>query len=69
MSSQGDLTAEVQRMSRLLAQVLVKDADEGEGIRMLARAGFTQQEIGDLLGITANAVKLRLLRQRRSGKK
>lgn len=51
-------------MSRLLALVAIREQEKRESIRLLARLTYSQAEIGTLLGMARNAVRLTLLRAR-----
>jgi hypothetical protein len=68
MAREADLLAAVQRMNTLLALVAIKGTTDGEAIRVLSRAGYSNAEIGKLLDATPNAIKLRLLRSKRKKK-
>lgn len=65
----NEMLSELQRMSQLLALVAIRGVDEAGAIVLLSRAGFGNGEIGRLLGLTTNAVKLRVRRQRRTSRK
>jgi DNA-directed RNA polymerase specialized sigma24 family protein len=55
---------QLERLTRLLALLVVKGESQAEKMRVLASAGFANTEIADLLGLTANAVNVALHRIR-----
>lgn len=59
-----DLAAEIHRLTNVAALLLVKGESQGEKIRTLASVGYTNVEIGTLLGLTPNAVAVALHRLR-----
>lgn len=54
----------LERLSRLLALLLVKGESQAEKIQLLSVAGFGNKEIAELLSLTANAVSVALHRRR-----
>jgi hypothetical protein len=56
----GDL----KKITRLLALLVVKGESQNDKIKVLSGAGFSNTEVADLLGITANAVNIALYRHR-----
>lgn len=58
----GETLPELRRMSRLLALVAVKGLDPNEAAPLLNRAGYTHVEVGKLLGLSANAVEIKVRR-------
>jgi hypothetical protein len=66
-SADGEATGSVpqpERLTRLLALLVVKGESQSEKIQLLSGAGFANTEIADLLGLTANAVNVALYRLR-----
>ena len=59
-----DNTMQLEKLTRLLALLVVKGESQSEKIKMLSGAGFTSIEIAELLGITSNAVNVALHRLR-----
>lgn len=57
---------QLDKLTRLLALLLVKGESQGEKMKVLAAAGFTNTEIAQLLGLTANAVNVALHRSRKN---
>jgi DNA-directed RNA polymerase specialized sigma24 family protein len=57
---------QLDKLTRLLALLVIKGESQGEKIKVLAGAGFTNTEIAQLLGLTANAVNVALFRSRKS---
>lgn len=66
-SDQPGLTdaAQMERITCLLALLLVKGESQPEKVRTLAAVGFQNTEIARLLGVTPNAVSVALHRIRR----
>ena len=54
----------LDRITRLLALLVVKGESQGEKVRLLSGAGFANTEIAEMLGLTANAVNVALHRAR-----
>jgi hypothetical protein len=46
-----------EKIANLLALLVVKDSKQAEGIMQLSRAGFTDEEIGNLLNTTAGTIR------------
>jgi transcriptional regulator len=67
--SDQDLASLISRMNYLLANVATQGLQLRDAIPMLARAGYTQTEIANILGTTKNAVNLTQLRLRKSAVK
>lgn len=65
MNETAEVTQEIRRMSRLLALVATKGLDSREAVPLLAKAGYTQNEIGSILGMTRSAVNQTMIRRRR----
>lgn len=57
-------TSQLEKLTRLLALLVIKGESQPEKIKMLAGAGFTNIEIAELLGVTGNAVNVALHRLR-----
>ena len=55
----------LERLTNLVALLLVKGEPQAEQIRTLAAAGYGNSEIAALLGLTPNAVNVALHRIRR----
>lgn len=51
---------QIERLTRLLALMVVKGESQTEKIKVLAGAGFASGEIAELLGTTANTVSVTL---------
>jgi DNA-binding CsgD family transcriptional regulator len=58
---------DLQRLTNLVALLLVKGESQTEKIRTLATAGYSNTEIASLLGTTANSVNVALHRLRKKG--
>lgn len=54
---------------RLLATLVTADKPQREQIRLLSRAGLQPAQIADLIGTTANNVRVRLVSLRKEGLK
>lgn len=57
-------TSQLEKLTRLLALLVIKGESQPEKIKMLAGAVFTNIEIAELLGVTGNAVNVALHRLR-----
>ena len=57
-------TEQFERLTNLVALLLVKGESQSEKIRTLAAVGYSASEIAHLLGTTANAVNVALHRIR-----
>jgi len=57
--------ADLERLTNLVALLLVKGEPQADQIRTLAPAGYGNSEIASLLGLTSNAVNIALHRIRR----
>jgi DNA-directed RNA polymerase specialized sigma24 family protein len=60
----GSTAPQLDRLTRLLALLVVKGESQAEKIQLLSGAGFANTEIADLLGLTSNAVNVALHRLR-----
>ena len=56
--------SQFERITRLLALLVVKGESQTEKIKVLAGAGFTNSEIAEMLGTTANTVNVTVHRLR-----
>lgn len=61
----GANAAQVERLTNLVALLLIKGEPQADQLRTLACAGFTNTEIARLLGLTPNAVNVALHRLRK----
>lgn len=69
MSNHNDeILAEVRRIKKLLVLIAIKDQKQKDQVRLLDNVGFQPKEIGELLGITANAARVTLHSVRKKGK-
>jgi DNA-directed RNA polymerase specialized sigma24 family protein len=65
VQSEGQTGAEQsEKLTRLLALLVVKGESQSDKIRLLASARFSNTEIAELLGVTGNAVNIALHRLR-----
>lgn len=55
----------VERLTNLMALLLIKGEQQTDQLRILACAGFSNTEIARLLGLTPNAVSVALHRIRK----
>lgn len=58
----SDLVSEIKKMNKLLVLLITKELQQTEKIALLAKAGFGQKEIADLVGTTSNTVGVALNR-------
>ena len=59
--NEDDLTRSLDRIAKILAGLLLKDIEDGEQkqkIKRLKQCGFENAEIAEMLGTTANTVKV-----------
>jgi DNA-directed RNA polymerase specialized sigma24 family protein len=69
MNSHNDeILAELRRIEKLLVLIATKNQKQKEQVRLLDSMGFQPKEIGELLGITANAARVALHSVRKKGK-
>ena len=61
----GDLGSAIRRLTNVAALLLVKGEPQPEKIRALAAAGYTNQEIADMLHLKSNTVAVALHRLRK----
>lgn len=57
-----ELIQEIRKMNKLLVLMATKDLPQIEKIGILAKAGFGQKDIADLVGTTTNIVGVTLNR-------
>jgi hypothetical protein len=65
----GSGTGGIERLTNVLAMMLVKGLKQGDAIQLLSRAGFAPKEIGPLLGTDRNTVSVTLSKFKKNGKK
>lgn len=68
-NSSEELLQEVQKMVRLLSIVAVGDKKQKEQIKLLSKAGFQPKEIAELIGTTANTVRVALTNMKKQKNK
>lgn len=61
----GEVLNELRRIAKLLTLIATKDQTQKERIEVLAGLDFQPKEIADLIGTTANAVRVAMSRKRR----
>jgi DNA-directed RNA polymerase specialized sigma24 family protein len=66
-SDTNPLLQKVDLLIRLTAVSAVDGKPQREQIALLSRAGFQPRDIAELLGTTANSVRVELSRQRHGG--
>jgi DNA-binding CsgD family transcriptional regulator len=59
----------IERLTNLLALLVVKGHNQTESVKLLSRAGFQVKEIAGLLGSTPNTVSVTLYQAKKNGKK
>jgi DNA-directed RNA polymerase specialized sigma24 family protein len=62
----SELLSKLDQIIRLLALSVTRGMKQGEQIIMLSNAGFQPKEIADLLGTTANTVRVTLSNHRKT---
>lgn len=65
----AEFIQELRKMNKLLFLTSTKDLSQNEKIAFLAKAGFAQKEIADLIGTTSNTVNVALNRLKKASKK
>lgn len=65
----SEVLRELRGIKKLLALMVVEGKPQNEKVLLLDQVDFTSPEIGDLLGITANAVRLTRHQALKRGKK
>ena len=63
------LLQELRLMNKLLVLMTTKDLPQNEKIALLAKVGFGQKDIADLVGTTSNTVGVALNRLRKTNTK
>jgi hypothetical protein len=66
--SEIQVSEKLDRVLRLLAMLAVKGLSQTEQIATLNRVGFAPKEIADVLGTTANTVRVALVGIRKAGR-
>jgi DNA-directed RNA polymerase specialized sigma24 family protein len=64
-----DIIKEMKRMNKLLALIATQGKSQGEKISLLNQLDFSSPEIGELLGVTPNLVRVTLHQARKKSKK
>jgi DNA-binding NarL/FixJ family response regulator len=59
---------ELKRISRLLAEMIIRDVAQSDQIEILSKVGYQPREIADILGTTANTVRVTLANMRKKVK-
>jgi DNA-directed RNA polymerase specialized sigma24 family protein len=67
-SHNDEILVELRRIEKLLLLIATKNQKQKEQVRLLDSMGFQPKEIGELLGITANAARVALHSVRKKGK-
>ena len=70
MGQDGDfeLSDKMDRMLRLVGMIAVNGLSQTEQIATLSRCGFSPKEIADVVGTTANTVRVALVSIRKAGR-
>jgi len=63
------LIAKLDQAVRLLAHLLAADKNQRQQCELLHRAGFAPREIAELLGTSANTVRVQLFNARKARKR
>jgi hypothetical protein len=67
-----DVAQALNRIAKILAGLLLKDVEDGDQkvkVKRLNQCGFGNAEIAEMLGTTANTVKVTVHSLKKSGKK
>ena len=65
-ASKNDLILEeLQKITKLFVLSLTKDMNQTEAISIMSKIGFQPKEIAELLGTTANTVRVTLSKKRK----
>jgi len=65
----AELIQELRKLNKLLFLTSTKDLSQVEKISFLAKAGFGQKEIAELIGTSSNYVNVALNRMKKAAKK
>jgi DNA-directed RNA polymerase specialized sigma24 family protein len=70
-SKEDEILQELQRITKLLVLIATKDQSQRDKIAALSSVGFQPKEMADLLGTTANTVRVTLsdIRKKARGEK
>jgi predicted transcriptional regulator len=60
---------ELKRIALLLAELIIRDVAQSDQIEILSKVGYQPREIADILGTTANTVRVTLANMRKKAKK
>jgi len=63
-----DILNELRQIKKLLVLFSIKDLEQKNQIQMLNSIGFQPKEIAELIGTTANSVRVCLTRIKKEGK-
>ncbi len=66
---QNEILAKLDRVLRLLALQATREMRQRDQIAILSRAGFAPKEIAEILGTSANTVRVELVTIRRNKRK
>ena len=67
-----DVSQSLNRIAKILAGLLLKDIEDGDQklkVKRLNQCGFSNAEIAEMLGTTANTVKVTVHSLKNSGKR
>lgn len=64
-----ELLLEIKKMNKLLVQLLIKDMEKNEQVNMLVKSGYKYKDIGEILDISENTVKVHTFNKRKKLKK
>lgn len=66
---ESEILLELQKITRLLSLIATKGESQKQQITLLDSVGFPPKEIAELLGTTANTVRVLLVGIRKTSKK
>lgn len=65
----SEIIAELRKMNRLLTVIAIEEKTQSEKVLFCSQLGMTHPQIGDVVGISANAVQKALKRLEKKGTK
>lgn len=63
-----EIVKELKKLNKLLSIILTKELSQREKILFLNKSGFSPKEISEMVGTTANTIRVTLNRLKKSNK-